>query len=336
MGTVGLAAAGQAVISHGGVNGTAAGQAAVWILAVCLALCLVMLIGSTAYFLRQWRKMDRILDTFQQGRSDGESPGLPEDLDIRETRESRIVSQLRRILSDARFREERAVGEKDQVMELLSDLSHQLKTPLANIVMDTELLQEASISGDEDRRKEFLEHARSQADQMQWLMASLLKASRLENGMIRFPVESAGIKETIARAVSAVYGQAAAKKIALVVEEFQDFCLPHNPKWTAEALSNLLENAVKYSPEYSCVRVKIARLDLYTKLTVEDEGIGIEEKEYPLLFKRFYRGRAVEQQEGSGLGLYLAQLIAQQEKGYITVASKVGQGSCFSLFLPNV
>lgn len=171
---------------------------------------------------------------------------------------------------------------------------------------------------------------------MQWLMASLLKASRLENGMIRFPVESAGIKETIARAVSAVYGQAAAKKIALVVEEFQDFCLPHNPKWTAEALSNLLENAVKYSPEYSCVRVRIARLDLYTKLTVEDEGIGIEEKEYPLLFKRFYRGRAVEQQEGSGLGLYLAQLIAQQEKGYITVASKVGQGSCFSLFLPNV
>lgn len=311
-------------------------QTVIWILAVCLGLCLTAFAVGTAWFLLQWRKMDRILDSFQRSSPDGERRDMPADVDIQETRESRIVSQLRRIVTDARFREKQAVGEKDQIMELLSDLSHQLKTPLANIVMDTELLQDPAIGGDEARRREFLLHVKSQADKMQWLMASLLKASRLENGMIRFPVESAGIKETIARAVSAVYGQAAAKKIALVVEEFQDFCLPHNPKWTAEALSNLLENAVKYSPEYSCVRVRIARLDLYTKLTVEDEGIGIEEKEYPLLFKRFYRGRAVEQQEGSGLGLYLAQLIAQQEKGYITVASKVGQGSCFSLFLPNV
>lgn len=170
---------------------------------------------------------------------------------------------------------------------------------------------------------------------MQWLMASLLKASRLENGMIRFPVGPAGIKGTIARAVSAVYGQAATKNIELVVEEFEDFCLLHNPKWTAEALSNLLENAIKYSPENSSIRVNFVRQDLYTRITVTDEGIGIDEREYSLIFKRFYRGRAVEQQEGSGLGLYLAQLIAQQEKGYITVTSKVGQGSCFSLFLLN-
>lgn len=171
---------------------------------------------------------------------------------------------------------------------------------------------------------------------MQWLMASLLKASRLENGMIRFPVEPAGIKETIARAVGAVYGQAAANKIVITVEEFRDFSLLHNPKWTAEALSNLLENAIKYSPENSTVRVTLARLDLYTKITVTDEGIGIPEKEYNLIFRRFYRSDLVEQKEGSGLGLFLAQLIARQENGYITVQSKVGQGSSFSLFLQNI
>lgn len=310
-------------------------QTIIWILAACLLLCLAALVVNTAYFLRQWRKMDRILDSFQQGKLQGDGDGITDTMDLQETRESRVVSQLRRILTSARFREEQAVGEKDQVMELLSDLSHQLKTPLANIVMDTELLQDPAIGGDEARRGAFLEHAKSQADKMQWLMASLLKASRLENGMIQFSVEPAGIKETIARAFGAVYGQAAAKGIALVAEEFADFKLLHNPKWTAEALTNLLENAVKYSPENSSIRVSLTRLDLYTKITVTDEGIGIPEKEYNLIFRRFYRGEGVAQQEGSGLGLYLAQLIARHENGYITVTSKVGQGSSFSLFLLN-
>lgn len=320
MGTAGLALAEQTVI---------------WILAVCLGLCLTAFAVGTAWFLLQWRKMDRILDSFQRSSPDGERRGMPVDVDIQETRESRIVSQLRRIVTDARFREEQAVGEKDQIMELLSDLSHQLKTPLANIVMDTELLQDPAIGGDGDKRREFLLHVKSQADKMQWLMASLLKASRLENGMIRFPVEAAGIKETIARSLGHVYGQAAAKDIALAVEEFQDFNLIHNPKWTAEALANILENAIKYSPRHSSIHVSVTRLDLYTKITIADEGIGISEKEYNLIFKRFYRSGTVEQQEGSGLGLYLAQLIVQQEKGYITVVSRVGQGSRFSMFLLN-
>ena len=218
-------------------------------------------------------------------------------------------------------------------MELIADLSHQFKTPLANIIMDTELSQDDSFG--EEERKQFLMHAKSQADKMQWLMASLLKASRLENGMIRFPVEAAGIKETIARSLGHVYGQAAAKDIALAVEEFQDFNLIHNPKWTAEALANILENAIKYSPRHSSIHVGVTRLDLYTEITIADEGIGISEKEYNLIFKRFYRSGMVEQQEGSGLGLYLAQLIVLQEKGYITVASRVGQGSRFSMFLLN-
>ena len=282
-------------------------QTVIWILAVCLGLCLTAFAVGTAWFLLQWRKMDRILDSFQRSSPDGERRDMPADVDIQETRESRIVSQLRRIVTDARFREKQAVGEKDH----------------------------PAIGGDEARRREFLLHVKSQADKVQWLMASLLKASRLENGMIRFPVEAAGIKETIARSLGHVYGQAAAKDIALAVEEFQDFNLIHNPKWTAEALANILENAIKYSPRHSRIHVSVTRLDLYTEITIADEGIGISEKEYNMIFKRFYRSGMVEQQEGSGLGLYLAQLIVLQEKGYITVASRVGQGSRFSMFLLN-
>ena len=308
-------------------------QTVIWILAVCLVLCLAALIVSTAYFMMQWEKMDRLLDRVWQADEDGGARAALQYADLAESRESRVISQLRRILDETRFKEQQAVGEKDQVMELISDLSHQFKTPLANIVMDMELLQDAGLEG--DRRNEFFAHARGQADKLQWLMADLLKASRLENGIIHFEAENTGIKKTIAKAVGAVYAQAAAKNIELAVEEFQDDPLSHNSKWPAEAMSNILENAVKYAPVNSRIQITLVRLDLYTKIMITDEGIGIPESEYNLIFKRFYRGKEVEQQEGSGLGLYLAQLILQCEKGYITVSSKVGQGSSFSMFLLN-
>lgn len=302
------------------------------ILAICLSVCLAVLVLSTIYFLRQWKRMDHILESFQESMEQGDWNTAPYS-DTLDTRESRIVSQLQRILMDARFKQRQAVGEKDQVMELISDLSHQLKTPLANIIMNTELLQDPSL--EEERRAEFLIHTRSQADKMKWLMANLLKASRLENGMIRFEAGYTGIKETIAKAVGSVFAQASAKGIGLVTEEFRDFHLYHNPKWTAEAMSNILENAVKYSPEGSSIKITLNRLEIYTQITIADEGIGIPKEEFHLIFRRFYRGRAVEQQEGSGLGLYLAQLILQCEKGYITVSSEAGEGSSFSVFLLN-
>lgn len=300
-------------------------QMIILILTICLVLCLTALAVGTAYFLGQWRKMDRILDAFWQG-----SPDMP---DLSDTRESRVLAQLRRILDSARYKERQAVEEKDRMAELISDLSHQLKTPLANIIMDTEILLDSGLDG--ERRKEFLEHARSQAGQLGWLMDNLLKASRLENGMIHFKAENTNIKGTVAKAVGIVYGRAAAKNIELCVEEFQDYKVYHNPKWTAEALANILENAVKYSPECSSIRITLTQLDLYTQIMISDEGIGIASDEYNDIFKRFYRGKEVEQQEGSGLGLYLAQLIARHERGYITVSSKLGQGSSFSLFLLN-
>lgn len=301
------------------------------ILGLCLLVCLVVIVLETVYFLGQWKRMDRILESFWNSMEEEEDQvSYP---DVLETRESRIVSELQRILAQARFKRRQALGEKDQVMELISDLSHQLKTPLANIIMDTELLQEPSLN--EGQRAEFLAHAREQADKLQWLMADLLKASRLENGMIRFDAGYTGIKGTIARAVGSVFAQASAKRIELITEEFQDVRLWHNPKWTAEAMANILENAVKYSPEGSSIKITLEALDIYTKITIADEGIGIPEEEFHLIFQRFYRGKAVEQHEGSGLGLYLAQLILKCEKGYITVSSGEGAGSRFSLFLLN-
>lgn len=303
-------------------------KTAVWMLGICLIVCLLILVLILCYFLKEWKKLENILESFQRENMNG-----VHKYELFETRESKMVSKLLQILNNAHFREEQAVGEKDQVMELISDLSHQLKTPLANIVMNTELLRDDKLT--KEQQKEFLEHIGAQAVKMQWLMNSLLKASRLENGMIQFQAENTGIKGTIAKAVSAVYAQASAKQIQISVEEFQDFVLYHNPKWTVEAMGNILENAVKYSPENGHIQITLSRMDIYTRISISDEGIGIPENEYHLIFRRFYRGKDVEQQEGSGLGLYLAQLILQHEKGYITVSSRPGQGSSFHVFLLN-
>jgi len=298
-----------------------------WVLGTGIAVCLAVLCGVTVYFKRQWDRLERMLE-------DAESSFYrPDGLDLQDTRESKLSGQVSRILNAAYYRQEQAVLEKNRVMGLISDLSHQLKTPLANIVMNMELLKNPDLDG--SKRKEFLEHTAGQAAKMQWLMEGMLKASRLENGMIGFQAEHTLVKATIAKAVSAVYAQAAAKQIRICMEEFQDFTLYHNPKWTAEALANILENAIKYSPQGSTVRIGIARLDFYTGISVEDEGIGISPDEYSLIFQRFYRGRKVEQEEGSGLGLHLAQLILQCEKGYVTVASRPGQGSVFTMYLLN-
>lgn len=298
------------------------------VLGIAVVLLLMTLVFGSVWFFRQWKRLDDILEQFQKG-------NLYEDSvsDVKETRESRVVSEMRQILGRASAREELAQNEKQQVMELLSDLSHQLKTPLANIVLDVELLEKNQM--DVQQRTQFLNHTKEQAVKMQWLMQSLLKASRLENGLISFQAEMLPVKATIADAISAVYAQASGKKIEIMLEEFSDVSLYHNRKWTAEAIANILENAVKYSRERSVIQICLQRLELYSRIVIQDQGVGIEEKDFSRIFQRFYRGENVRLEEGTGLGLYLAQLILQKERGYVTVSSRMGEGSSFSIYLLN-
>lgn len=305
-----------------------------WFLGGSLVCSILVLLLWAVWFFRQWRCMEAVLEMFQNGNGlDGD--WADHTIDIQETRESRMASDMQQILHRAAWRENEAVRGKQQVTELLSDLSHQLKTPLANIILDIDLLSSDAGSMREQQKQEFFSHARAQARTMQWLMQNLLKASRLEEGILQFPAENICIKPTIAKAVSAVYAQASGKRIEIVVKETDDMILYHNPKWTAEAMTNVLENAVKYSPEGSRIVISMEKMDIYTRITVRDQGPGISETEYNKIFQRFYRGRQAQAEEGVGLGLYLAQLILQSEQGYLTVDSKLNQGSQFHFFLLN-
>ncbi|MDO4277000.1 MAG: HAMP domain-containing sensor histidine kinase [Eubacteriales bacterium] len=297
-----------------------------YLLGAVIILGIVIVCVLAVYYRKSMKHMEEILAAFER-RDRNKWNGL------KETRESKLEGKLEKILSQVIRDQERAYQERDQVAALLSDLSHQLKTPLANIRMYTELLGEEQISLQE--RGRFSKEAQAQVEKMEWLMKTLLKASRLEQGMISFHAQYEGIKKTIAQAVGGVFAQADKKRIRIVTEEFSDKKLYHNPKWTVEAIENILENAVKYSPEGSVVTIRLVPMEIYSRIEIQDQGIGMEPEEYNEIFKRFYRGKQVQQQEGSGLGLYLAQLILNHEKGYITVSSQVGAGSCFLIYLLN-
>lgn len=297
-----------------------------YIVAAVVSVCSILW-GTFSFFYYRGliHRMSKMLQRYQSGIWGQEA--------LAETRESKLEAQLRRLLRQSSASKEQAKKDRESLAGLLADLSHQLKTPLANVVMDTELLQEANLSCKE--RISFSSHAAAQAAKMQWLLSALLKASRLEHGIWKFEASLQSIRQTLALCASAVYAQAQEKKIMIEMTEFEDRKLYHNRKWTAEAVTNILENAVKYSPRGSVVSIDAVSLEMYTRIDVYDEGPGVSPEECTKIFQRFYRSSNVCQEEGSGLGLYLAQVILLQEKGYITCSCNPRGGSCFSVFLLN-
>ncbi|MDO4324012.1 MAG: HAMP domain-containing sensor histidine kinase [Lachnospiraceae bacterium] len=293
--------------------------------AVVSTLAVLTALGSFLYYRGQIRRMFRMLRRYQGQEYAQET--------LADTRESKLEAQLRKLLRQSALQQEQAKKDKENLAGLLSDLSHQLKTPLANVMMDAELLQDETLSNEE--RRGFSKHIAEQAEKMQWLLSALIKASRLETGILHFEAKQQGIRQTLAQSVSAVYVQAQEKEISIVTQEFTDRELYHNRKWTAEAITNILENAVKYSPEGSCIQIDVQPLEIYTRINIRDQGPGVKPEEYNKIFQRFYRGSAMSEAEGTGLGLYLAQTILAQEKGYITAAANQEGGSCFSVFLLN-
>ena len=228
--------------------------------------------------------------------------------------------------------------EKERTKSLVTDISHQLKTPVAALKTSIELLSGEDMTDAE--RREFFAACMHQLDCLENLTASLVGVSRMEKGMIQIHTKPSPVKETILSAVSRLYEKAADKQISIEMSE--DTCsetvpVLHDKKWTAEVLVNLLDNAVKYSGEHSKIVIRVDELTSYLRISVEDNGIGIPKEEWHKIFKRFYRGRDVRDLEGSGVGLYLAREIMEKQNGTIFVSSKTGKqhGSVFSLQLPK-
>lgn len=268
----------------------------------------------------------RTLDAMING---SEKPEI--DFDA-ETFLSRISHRLERLYQIMQVNSRRVEEERAELQSLVSDISHQTKTPLANLKMVNDTLLTRAMT--EEQKREFLQAAGSQLDKLDFLIQAMVKTSRLETGVIILEKKEALILDTLTGAINSIFAPMEKKQIILSVDCPADLIVSHDSRWTAEALYNLLDNAVKYTPAGGSICVTVQKWEMYLKVDVTDTGRGIPESEQAAVFRRFYREEAVHDIDGIGIGLYLAREIITMQGGYIKVASTIGKGSVFSVFLP--
>lgn len=244
---------------------------------------------------------------------------------------SSVENKLANYLAASTTSAKNVQAEKDNIKTLIADISHQTKTPIANILLYTQLLREQSLPEESQSCVDSLE---CQSRKLQSLIDALVKTSRLESGIIALCPSAGNMASVIRSAISQLAPKAEEKGISIVAESIATDAV-FDPKWTEEAIFNMLDNAVKYTPSGGDVRISVASYELFSAVHIRDTGPGISEEEQPKIFHRFYRGMEHQNEEGVGIGLYLVRQIAEGQGGYVKVISEKGMGSTFSLYLPR-
>lgn len=277
-----------------------------------------------------YRELCECLEQFRRGNF----RQVPEHSGISET-QMKLWETVRELGVYFDSLKERLRDEEESTKALITDISHQLKTPLASLRMSYELVIGDNVT--EEERKEFQEKEAGEIEKLEMLLAELVNVSRLEKRVIQIRPMPASLKSTVTEAVSRIYMKARNKKIEIQVEMNRDFEVCHDEKWTAEAFVNILDNAVKYSDEDSTITVRVQPLVKNVLIEVGDEGMGIRQEELVKIYQRFYRGieARARVREGAGVGLYLARMILERQGGTITARRRPERGTVFRITLPD-
>ncbi len=244
---------------------------------------------------------------------------------------SKLQSQVIKLSGILKAQNNRLEREKNEIKSLISDIAHQLKNPLCNLNLYVSFLKDETL--DEKSKQEFVCNIVGQLEKLNWLMESMIKMTRLEGGIIQLKPEKSSLNDLLLTALKQIYLRAEKKQINLSFNPGEDIVLKTDKKWTSEAFTNILENAVKYTADNGKISIRILQYEMYVRVDIEDSGSGIEGKEINNIFKRFYRGSNSKNQDGVGIGLYLSREIISRQDGYIKVKSTPGVGSTFSVFL---
>lgn len=243
---------------------------------------------------------------------------------------SAVETRMANYLSASLLSERSLAGERDKIKTLIADISHQTKTPIANILLYAELLSEQQLP---EESMDSLEVLKGQAGKLAFLVDALVKISRLESGVLVLSPRKQPVQLLLEQVLEQAIPKAAAKQISVHFDRTESAAC-YDLKWTAEALYNLLDNAIKYTAPEGEIHLAVKTYELFLRIDVSDNGIGISEEEQPRIFARFYRSPAVSETEGVGIGLYLSRQIITGQGGYIRVQSTPHAGSIFSVYLP--
>ena len=248
-----------------------------------------------------------------------------------ETIESKLLHQINKYKQELDIEKEETIHSKQEIQSLVTHISHQVKTPLANIKIYNDLLARNDLSKEE--AIDFHQMLNKQINKLDFLMESLIKMSRLETDIIQLNIEKNDLYSTLIEVINHVFLLAEKKHINIKLSKNTHISALYDEKWTQEAIFNVLENCIKYSNKNTTITIQISKNTFFSKITITDQGIGIKKENYNNIFQRFYRAQEVQDEDGIGIGLYLTREILSREEGYITVQSEYGKGSTFTIYL---
>lgn len=292
-----------------------------------LAGCIVSCILIKKYY------QNRVEATYQELllKLDRAIGGGIQDTAYDESMDAAVAERLNRVVQISGMNQEKAERERDTIKSLISDISHQVRTPLTNIMLYVGLLQEQDL---DESTMRLAEKIQKQSMKLDFFMKELVKSSYTEQEMISIHPEMTGVEEIINTACQMVEVAALKKKIDIVKEVTEVLCYA-DKKWTTEVLGNVLDNAVKYSPEDSQVKVNVLPYESFICIQIVDQGIGIREEEQGMVFERFYRSKDVSSEPGFGIGLYLVREVLTKQGGYVKITSEIGKGTTVQLYLSH-
>ena len=241
------------------------------------------------------------------------------------------TTQINKYKQELDIEKEETIHSKQEIQSLVTHISHQVKTPLANIKIYNDLLARNDLSKEE--AIDFHQMLNKQINKLDFLMESLIKMSRLETDIIQLNIEKNDLYSTLIEVINHVFLLAEKKHINIELSKNTHISALYDEKWTQEAIFNVLENCIKYSNKNTTITIQISKNTFFSKITITDQGIGIKKENYNNIFQRFYRSQEVQDEDGIGIGLYLTREILSREEGYIIVQSEYGKGSTFTIYL---
>ena len=277
-----------------------------------------------SFFYQKEKKLFNRLQRMLDCAIDGEL----ERTEISEEKYSALENSMKQYIDSSFLAKKNQQEQKEVIQKLISDIAHQTLTPISNLKVYGEILSEVSNENQEE-----IATILEQTEKLDFLIQSLVKLSRMESGIIAVHPEKVAIRQLLEDIRQQFAAKAREQNITLSVCD-TDLYVICDLKWTAEALGNIVDNAIKYTLGGGTVQMKVEKYSSFVKVDVIDDGIGIKKEEIPKIFGRFYRSLSVADQPGVGVGLFLAREIIQAQKGYVKVKSEIGKGSTFSVFLP--
>lgn len=295
---------------------------------VCIIAAIILALISQINTRKSIKRIENMLERATEGEFTETS--------FDESELSALETKFAHYLSASALSSKNVKQEKDRINSLIADISHQTKTPIANLLLYSELLMEEDMS---DEAKSQVIAIYNQSEKLRFLIDSLVKMSRLENGIIALNPEINVVGPMLESIASQYMPKAGKKGLELKIAGMDaananiNVTAVFDPKWTTEAIANIVDNAIKYTEKGSVI-ISAKCYEMFARIDIADTGCGIAEENQNKIFSRFYRAEDVRNEEGVGIGLYLARQIVSGEGGYITVKSVPGEGSCFSVFLP--